>query len=180
MNNTWGQNKDNYYGRNKQSDEESDTSDDADEQEQAQMLQQIRARKMNKYAQREQDAVIQDDQDSEKEADNDIEVDSSDSEGERKKIGDKLFDDGEDKNEKGTDFRALAKEMDSDLLEQVIQKDSPELIAMLHELQESMTEINTKLKPVLDILKAKSQNPPKKLAKLPIFQKNGRTFIEMK
>lgn len=69
--------------------------------------------------------------------------------------------------------------MSSDLLNQVIQKDSPELIAMLHELQESMKEINSKLKPVLVIIKGNS-HPPKKLANLPIFQKNGKTFIEMK
>ena len=51
---------------------------------------------------------------------------------------------------------------------------------MLHELKESMREVNSKLKPVLAILKENHQNPPKRLAKLPIFQKNGRTFIEMK
>ena len=98
-----------------------------------------------------------------------IEADSSDSEGERKKIGDRLFDDGDAKIGNEADLREMAKEMSSEMLEQVIQKESPELIAMLHELKESMKEINTRLKPVLTLLKENSQNPPKRLSKLPIF-----------
>ena len=49
LNNTWGQKKANFYGRNKESDENSDTSDDQDEEEQAERLQAIKAKKMKLY-----------------------------------------------------------------------------------------------------------------------------------
>ena len=72
---------------------------------------------MNKFAQREQEAIVQEDQESQDDKNDEIEEDSSDSEGERKKIGDKLFDDGEEKAKAATDFKALAKEMSSEMLE---------------------------------------------------------------
>ena len=49
LNNTWGQYKKNFYGRNKEDDNDSDTSDDQDELEQAQRLQQIKAQKMKSF-----------------------------------------------------------------------------------------------------------------------------------
>jgi hypothetical protein len=52
-----------------------------------------------------------------------------------------------------SNIRELAKEMSPELLEQVIQKDSPELIAMIHELNESLLVVNKQLKPVLAKLK---------------------------
>ena len=87
--------------------------------------------------QREQDMV------KESEGEEEIPEDSeSDEEVERKKIGDKLF------NEEADDpinLKEMAKDMDPELFRMVIEKESPELLAMLNELQDSMTEVKTRL-----------------------------------
>lgn len=70
----------------------------------------------------------------------------SDEEVQRKKIGDKLFDEEEDDP---INLKEMAKDMDPQLFRMVIEKESPELIAMLNELQESMTEVRNRLQPVL-------------------------------
>lgn len=89
---------------------------------------------------------------------------SSDEEVERKKIGDKLFD---DENDDPINLKEMAKDMDPELFRMVIEKESPELMAMLNELQESMTEVKDRLQPVL----AKLRNPSKRLSKLLISSK---------
>jgi U3 small nucleolar RNA-associated protein 3 len=66
--------------------------------------------------------------------------------------------------------------MDPELFRLVIEKESPELIAMLNELQESMAIVKNRLQPVL----AKLRHPSKRLDKLLIAQKQGRSYLEMK
>lgn len=97
----------------------------------------------------------------------------SDEEVERKKIGDKLFEEG---NEDPINLKEMAKDMDPELFKMVIQKESPELIAMLNELQESMVEVKTRLLPVL----SKIRQPSKRLSQLLICSKQGRSYLEMK
>ena len=82
----------------------------------------------------------------------------------RKKIGDKLF---EEEVEDPINLKEMAKDMDPQLFRMVIEKESPELIAMLNELQESMTDVNTRLQPVLQ----KIRNPSKRLSQLVICSK---------
>ena len=87
--------------------------------------------------QREQDMV------KESEGEEEIPEESeSDEEVERKKIGDKLFDEEVDDP---INLKEMAKDMDPELFRMVIEKESPELIAMLNELQDSMTEVKTRL-----------------------------------
>ena len=54
----------------------------------------------------------------------------SDEEVERKKIGDKLF----DEDDEPINLKEMAKDMDPQLFRMVIEKESPELLAMLNEL----------------------------------------------
>jgi hypothetical protein len=92
---------------------------------------------MKMYMQREQDMV------KESEGEEEIpEENESDEEVERKKIGDKLFDEEVDDP---INLKEMAKDMDPELFRMVIEKESPELIAMLNELQDSMTEVKTRL-----------------------------------
>jgi hypothetical protein len=81
---------------------------------------------MKMYMQREQEAVKEDEEELEIPDDS-----SSEEEGPRKKIGDKLF---EDDGDHVINLKEMAKDMDPELFKMVIQKESPELIAMLHEL----------------------------------------------
>jgi hypothetical protein len=92
---------------------------------------------MKMYMQREQDMV------KESEGEEEIPEESeSDEEVERKKIGDKLF---EEEVDDPINLKEMAKDMDPELFRMVIEKESPELIAMLNELQDSMTEVKTRL-----------------------------------
>ena len=58
--------------------------------------------------------------------------DSSDSDGDGRRLGDKLFD--EEKDDKIQNLRDLAKDMDPELLQGLIEKENPELMPMLLEL----------------------------------------------
>ena len=128
LNNTWGRKSANFYGRNKENDDESNTDDDDDELEQAKRLQAIKASKMKRYMQQESEDEVAD-------ANEPAAVDSSsDSDAEeRGKLGDRLFTTDEKKLTPAL-LREYAKEMDPKTLEQLIEKDSPELTPMLFEL----------------------------------------------
>jgi hypothetical protein len=58
----------------------------------------------------------------------------------------------------------------------VIEKESPELIAMLNELQDSLSLIKNQLQPVL----VKLATPSNRLKNMLISSKQGRTYLEMK
>lgn len=124
---------------------------------------------MKMYHQREQEAV------KEEQGQEEIpQIEDSESEEEttRKKIGDKLF----EEDEGPINLREMAKDMDPQLFRMVVEKEAPELIAMLNELQESLTLIREQLQPVLTKLKT----PSSRLSKLLISSKQGRTYLEMK
>jgi len=54
-------------------------------------------------------------------------------------------------------LREYAKDMDPELLNQLIEKESPDLGPMLYELQESASMISHRLKPSLEILSSQSE-----------------------
>jgi hypothetical protein len=65
--------------------------------------------------------------------------------------------------------------MDPVLLQQMIEQDSPELAPMLAELSETMTMIETTIKPVLEKLKSTTLRKNSFLR-----SKNGRSYLQMK
>ena len=65
--------------------------------------------------------------------------------------------------------------MDPVLLKQMIEQDSPELAPMLAELSETMTTIETTIKPVLEKLKSTALRKNSFLR-----SKNGRSYLQMK
>ena len=65
---------------------------------------------------------------------------------------------GETKTAKNTNLsadklREYAKDMDPELLEKMIEKESPDLHPMLYELRDSMQTINHRIKPSLEAIK---------------------------
>ena len=149
LNKTWGQKTANFYGRNKEDDNESDTDDDEDEKEEAKRLQQIKAHKMKKFMQQQQDVVINE-EGARKEMNMDDSSDSSDDEGDRKRIGDKLFSEKGNKAVLSAEtIREYAKDMETPMLEKLIEKEMPELNPMLFELRSALSELNDRIKPAL-------------------------------
>ena len=84
------------------------------------------------------------------------------------KLGDKLFNE-ENKNKlTSKQLQEYAKDMDPKLLQQMIERDSPELNPMLQELQQSINYIHNFLKPSIE----KLQSGPKNLKQYLHMQHN--------
>lgn len=123
----------------------------------------------------EQEAIVKDKEDNAKELAQEQSSDDSDSEestGGRRRIGDKLFtDSGKGKSLLSAEtVREYAKDMDPQMLEQLIEKQMPELNPMLFELRQATDELNSRIKPAMQILKAESRK----------FPKNCEKFLSMK
>ncbi|CDW81145.1 UNKNOWN [Stylonychia lemnae] len=188
MNDTWGSKKRNFYGRDKKQDDASSSSDDEDERLEALRLQKVRAKKLQLLANQQEDFELNDQKDSKKLGNqlaqsSEDEDSSDDSEVERenrkkgKKLGDRLFaDEGESKSSKkqqkvsGQSLKELIKEIQNPkMIKTIVEKENPELLGLLEEFNYSLSEINEKLKPILEIAK-----------EFKTEYKNTLTYIEMR
>ena len=69
--------------------------------------------------------------------------------------------------------------IDSDILKQIIERDSSEMNTILDEYQKAMEQLQTKLKPVLDKVKA-SREAIESGKEPDIETKHGMSYLEMK
>jgi hypothetical protein len=159
MNKTWGTKSSNFYGRNKKNDEESDTDDDQDEVDEAKRLQAVKAQKMKRFMHQEQDVLVNEKEgkvgDQKEESSDNESSDDSEKGGKGRKIGDRLFDNKEAKKGGKLDMSTIqeyAKEMDSKMLNKLIEKESPELSPMLVELKDALHQLETQVTPAIELM----------------------------
>ena len=153
MNEAWGKRKKNYYKDDSDSDEGSE--DEAELANEALRLQAIRQKKLAKQMAAKEDSEGES-EDARMGTGNKVDVssdeddDDSDDGNKRAKIGDKLFDSEDDggKHEE-TKRAAELNSMDPELVRKIIESDSPELLGLLNEFRESLTQANEKLLPFL-------------------------------
>ena len=153
MNDTWGKKKKAYYQDSSEEDESE--AEEMDQLNEARRLQEIRGRKLAKQFKAQHDEKASDDESDSQQEKQDVESedDSSDAEngGVNKKLGDQLFDSdyeaGQAKEE--TKQAAELNLLDPEVMKQIIETDSPELIGLLEEFKDSLESANQKIQPAL-------------------------------